>query len=79
MKSIKKQIAILLSFTLFIGRAAYAFDPPGPGGDPSTNPSNEPLGGGAPIGDGLVFLLLIGIIYAGLKIYQNHKSKHLLS
>lgn len=79
MKLMQKQIALTLSCIFISGRNAFAFDPPGPGGDPSTNPNNDPLGGGAPLGDGLVFLILIGIIYAGLKIYHIHKSKNISS
>jgi hypothetical protein len=49
-------------------------------GDPPPPPSqhgetgNQPAGGGAPIGEGLTILTLLGTAWAGRKWYQKHKQ-----
>ena len=63
----------LLIIVLFITVIAFAQDPPPP---PGENPSRDtPLGGGAPIGSGLLILLGLGAAYGGFKGYKFYQKK----
>jgi hypothetical protein len=43
--------------------------------DPSTEPQGEPLGGGAPLSNGLYILLGLAALYGGNKIYYLSLKK----
>jgi hypothetical protein len=66
-----------LNFILIILLHVFSFTvyaDSGPG-DPGTDPvGNPPLGGGAPISNGLVFLIILGLAYGGKKVYDLKKS-----
>ncbi|MCF8370123.1 MAG: hypothetical protein K9H64_00785 [Bacteroidales bacterium] len=65
----------LLLVTL-LGIAAGAFAQPTPPNE-NANPegTNDPIGGGAPIGSGLELMLLLGGAYIGKKWYSTTKEK----
>ena len=68
MKNIRKYIIVisLIIAALFIYSPIYAQpDPPGGHGQ-----SGDAPGGGAPIGSGIVLTVLMGIAYAGKKVYN---------
>ena len=46
--------------------------PPGPGGSPSSH-GGTPVG--APIDNGILILLILGVIYGAYKIYEFRKAK----
>ena len=48
--------------------------PPGPGGNPVTG-GGTPVG--APIDNGILILLLLGVVYGVYKIYELRKTKSL--
>ncbi len=48
-------------------------DPPEPPGQHGQT-GNQPVGGGAPIGEGLTILTLLGTAWAGRKWYLKHKQ-----
>ncbi|MDP2722914.1 MAG: hypothetical protein Q8O72_09160 [Bacteroidales bacterium] len=62
--------AMLLLPLLTIGQMRGPSDP---GGGPTG--SDPPIGGGAPIGSGLVFLLTMGAVYGGKKLYQLYTDQ----
>ena len=74
MKKLKLIILLLLLFTI-PSITTYADPPTGPGGNPEGS-SDPPLGGGAPIGSGLIILLGLGTCYGGYKgfIFNNEKD-----
>lgn len=66
----------LALLSLFLTIASFAQEPGAPP-PPPTNPSggsNSPVGGGAPIGSGLIILLSLGAAYGGKKMYQIRKN-----
>ena len=63
-------LTIIFQFIIVL---VFAAEPPGPGGIPGAE--DPPLGGGAPIGEGLFFLLGLAVAYAGKKIYDFKKKK----
>lgn len=68
----KRFIRLLFTacITLFLSAAAFAQGPPPPPADPSGGGGNPPVGGGAPIGSGLITLVLLGAAYGATKIYK---------
>ena len=44
-------------------------------GNPGGSPTGPPVGGGAPIGSGLVMLLGMGIAYGSKKVYDLNKKE----
>ena len=72
MKTINKtfRLAILI---LFLSPLAQVMAQPGPppGG---AGGSDEPIGGNAPIGSGLIILTALGLVYGGKKLYDLHKE-----
>jgi|AntAceMinimDraft_9_1070365.scaffolds.fasta_scaffold00233_20 hypothetical protein len=71
MKNIKK---IVLSIILVLA-VSIAFADVGPP-DPGSNPGSEPpLGGGAPLGEGLFILIGLGAAYGARKIYNMKKEE----
>lgn len=55
---------------LFFSMTLMAQDPPPPPGDPSSNGGTLPVGGGAPLGSGLIILVFLGLTY-GYKKYRD--------
>ena len=75
MKSIKKFITAAIFIFAISARSAQTPPPPnGNGGDP-TGSGNTPVGGGAPIGSGIVILLALGASYGGKKVYDYKMQK----
>ena len=73
----KKAIRILLLtvfFITFTTAMSSLFAQPMPGGDPTGDPSNPPVGGYAPVGSGLVILLALGAGYGTKKVYDARKK-----
>ncbi len=69
-------VPILISLSLLFSVSVFAGDPPpGPGGDPTSDPGATPIGGGAPVGSGLVLLVGMGLAYAGRKTFQLTQEK----
>ncbi len=73
-KIFTKTIAIfILSSGLLISLPAFADDPPPP---PTHGEVGDiPAGGGAPVGEGLLILSVLGAAYGTKKWYSNHKQK----
>lgn len=75
MKNKIKQIFTFLIFMLFLFSCTIVFgqEPPPPPSHGSSG-NQSPPGGGAPIGEGLVMLLVMGAAYGGKKLYQVKNS-----
>jgi hypothetical protein len=75
MKKIIKQILSVFAFIILPTALTLADPPgpPGPGGNPIAN-GGTPVG--APIDNGVLVLLALGIFYGAMKIYQNKTTKH---
>jgi len=64
-----------IAAAIAISAGLYAQTPPPPnGGDNPTQSGSTPVGGGAPIGSGLLILTLLGAAYGGKKVYQMNKE-----
>jgi len=76
-KDTMKKILITLIFITSITLAGNALlaqgAPPPPPGVHGTN-TNQPAGGGAPIGSGIGFLLALGGAYGARKVYKVYKG-----
>lgn len=72
MKKLKlAQLLIIAFFFLFTYTAnSQMMEPDDPGGDPV---GEDPLGGGAPLKEGTILLISLGMIYGGKKFYQLKK------
>jgi hypothetical protein len=68
---IKSVTLTILIFGLLLGIPSFADEPPPP--DQHGANGNQPPGGGAPIGEGLVFLTMLGAAY-GAKKWQKSKQ-----
>ena len=76
-----KKIIVSLVFLLITGMTGFIYgqgDPALPPDNPNMGNGNEPVGGGAPIGGGLVILLALGAGYGGKKIYDFRKKNNAL-
>ncbi len=73
-KSIKFIPLFIITILIFLTLNIYADGPPDP---PPQGGDKPPVGGGAPIGSGLVILLVLGSAYGVKKLY-NYKKKKLL-
>ncbi|MCB0805740.1 MAG: hypothetical protein KDC05_08060 [Bacteroidales bacterium] len=62
-------VLLFLLVPVFTGQLS-ADNPPDPGG----GPTGDPVGGGSPVGSGLVILMSLGATYGMKKIY-NLKNK----
>ena len=74
-----KKILILSIVLMISAISLLAQAPPNPPDDPS-NGGNEPVGGGAPIGSGLVLLISLAAGYGGKKVFdarEQQSSKNL--
>jgi hypothetical protein len=76
----KKTIKRLIVFTFILIPAFTNYvladppSPPGPGGSPSGH-GGTPVG--APIDNGIIILLALGVIYGVYKLYELRKAKTL--
>jgi hypothetical protein len=70
------KIKIILFITMMMlgcmAKSSYC-QPPPPAEHGSG--SNQQPGGGAPVGDGLVILITLGIAYGVKKIYHTHREE----
>lgn len=73
MKNILIIILLWLTFLSLspVGLNAQPASPPDPGGKPSSQP---PLGGSAPIGEGIAIWLGLSLAYASVKISKNRQD-----
>lgn len=73
MKNLLKNISLTLLFSLMLSLpSVFADEPPPPGGGPGSG--DPPVGGGTPVGEGLVLLIAMGAGYASKKIFQIRKN-----
>jgi hypothetical protein len=81
MKTFIKSIAAFLIVALLTINPTASFaqngDPPPPPGEHGEN-GNQVPGGGAPVGDGLVFLTLLAVSYASCKLYRKRNRVQVL-
>jgi len=77
MKKLIKQLSIVLLFAALVLSATplLAQGPPPPPPSGHGDSGNQPLGGNAPIGSGMVILLAMGAAYAGKKAYEVKSEK----
>lgn len=66
-----KKYFILSAFCLLTGLALIAQTPPPPPNDPSNGGTNGPVGGGAPIGEGIVVLSVLAAAYGAKKMINK--------
>jgi hypothetical protein len=74
MKRLSKKFAavLILMSGLLISIPAFADDPPPP---PTHGEVGDiPAGGGAPVGEGIFILAMLGIAYGSYKFYQDRKK-----
>ncbi len=64
-----KKIILLTVFAAIGSFALFSQTPPPPPDNPS-NGGNGPVGGGAPVGSGIVILIAMAAGYAGKKVYN---------
>jgi len=77
----KKSLKIILTLAIIAMSAGlYAQTPPPPNNDNGvpTPGNNTPVGGGAPIGSGIVLLMALGAAYGGKKVFQMNKKNKVL-
>ena len=66
-----KSFSKIVFTTLFVFAASFCFaPPPAPGG--GTNPACWPVC--VPIDQGLIFLIVVVVLYGGIKIYKLQRS-----
>jgi hypothetical protein len=71
MKKINSKVLILVFLFLSIGAISQ---PPPPPNDPTLGSGNTPVGGGAPIGNGVFVLLALGVAYGVKKFLDLRKE-----
>ena len=71
----KKKIINILLISLISITPLISFSSDGPGEPPGEPDPGSPLGGGAPIGSGLVILMTLGAAYGGKKLYDHYSEK----
>ncbi len=72
-----KQNVLILLFAVIMAATGYTQPPPTPPGGssgPGSGGAGNQLGANAPVGSGMVILLILGATY-GLKKYQNTKTE----
>ena len=74
MKKVIINLIIVISFIIVpvITVTASAPPPPPPPGGPGTG--DVPIGGSAPVGSGIIFLLSMGAAYGAKKVYDARKK-----
>ncbi len=65
-----KKILAITAVLMISGFSLLAQAPPPPPNDPSNGGTGGPVGGGAPIGSGLVLLIAMAAGYGGKKVYD---------
>jgi len=65
-----KKILAITAILMISGFSLLAQAPPPPPNDPSNGGTGGPVGGGAPIGSGLVLLIAMAAGYGGKKVYD---------
>lgn len=64
---------LLVVFALTVQLASIAQVPPHPNGGKipgSAGTNNAPVGGGAPVGNGMFILIVLAAAYSGYKVYK---------
>jgi len=77
MKNKFKILAISLTFGILIGISAISIaqpPPPGPATGHGQNGDQEPAGGMAPVGGGLIMLLSMGATYFAFRVFHTKKQ-----
>ena len=69
-----KKIVAIAAFLMISGISLMAQTPPPPPNDPSNGGTGGPVGGGAPIGSGIVLLISFAAGYAGKKVCEARKT-----
>jgi hypothetical protein len=71
MKNLKKvKLLVIIFILLSVPLSIFAQPHPNGGSAPSTSIGNTTVGGGAPIGSGIIILLVMGAAYGGHKLYH---------
>ncbi len=65
----KKTIQLTMFLVFFSGLSLLAQAPPNPPGNAGTG--GGPVGGNAPVGSGMVVMLIMGAAWAGRKVYKD--------
>ena len=67
-----KTLKIILILALFVltTTGLFADNPPDPGG----GPTGDPVGGGSPIGGGLIVMMISGLLYGTRRIIQRFRA-----
>lgn len=73
MKKYFKILNTLLVLGLFFGIQTVSFSQPPPPASHAQSGDQGPVGGGAPIGEGVYILIGLAGLYAGKKIYDHRK------
>lgn len=73
MKKIFLKFLFVSSLLLVIEHVQAQQGPPDPPGNPAGG-GNEVVGGTAPVGNGISFLLALGLIYGTRKFYKTFKK-----
>jgi len=71
----KRLIFLAVTFMTLAAVPAFADDPPDPPGTHGATGNQNPAGGGAPIGSGLVLLAGLGAAYGFRKFKQAQKEE----
>jgi hypothetical protein len=69
-----KKILVLSIVLMISGFSLLAQAPPVPPSSANNGGSNGPVGGGAPIGSGVVLLIAMAAGYGGKKVYDARKG-----
>jgi len=72
MKKLKYFLALIICF-LTVSGFSQMLGPEDPGSGPEAG--DDPIGGSAPIGSGIVILLSLGAAYGGKKLFYLNKLK----
>jgi hypothetical protein len=72
----KRKFRIVLIATLFVTAPLLmlAQTPPHPNGGNAPGSENGPVGGGAPVGSGVILLVAMGAAYGASKLYQMRRE-----
>ena len=69
------RILLIAAFLITAPLFMLAQAPPHPnGGAPPTSGTNGPVGGGAPIGSGVILLVAMGMAYGASKLYHTRSA-----
>ena len=70
---VKKLFRLLVAISIFclVSLSSFADLPP----DPGSGPTGDPVGGGAPLGGGLIISMTMAALYGTRKIISFYKKK----